>query len=184
LTQTWAPVRGAGIGLDPLGDAAASALVQMDVHGVLSPRYVAERDWLAAGIALRIGADPEHMQWAWAIADEAHQRALLGGLTQLGVPYRRNTSNPGHGFDCSGLTTFAWAHAGVSITRQSAAQIRAAAPRDWSTAQAGDLVYYPGHVSMWLGVGKAILHSPQTGKRVEVKFQSGNKSLRLGDPTG
>ena len=88
--------------------------------------------------------------------------------SQLGVAYRRNTSKAGEGFDCSGLTTYAWAQAGVTLVRQSAAQIRAAAPRTWETAQAGDLVYYPGHVSMYLGVDRLIVHSPYTGRNVEV----------------
>jgi hypothetical protein len=29
---------------------------------------------------------------------------------------------------------------------------------------------------MWLGVGKAILHAPYTGRNIEVKIQSGNRS--------
>jgi cell wall-associated NlpC family hydrolase len=172
-----------GLGLDPLGDQAAYALVQLDTYGMASQQYVAERDSLAAAIGLRIWLDPTMLQHAWARADEAHQRALLTGMTQLGVRYRTNASNPGVGFDCSGLTTYAWSGAGLGLTRQSAAQIKAAGPRTLETAQAGDLVYYPGHVSIYLGVGRGILHSPYPGRRVEVKIQGGNKKLRFGDPT-
>ena len=177
-----APVRGpAGLGLDPLGDIAAAALSQLDTG---DPLYVATRDALAGAIADRVGLDAGAMRMAWAHADHEHQRALLAGLTQLGVRYRRNTSRPGEGFDCSGLTTYAWGVAGFTLTRQSGGQIKAASPRVPETAQAGDLVWYPGHVSMWLGVDRGILHSPYPGKVVEVKIQGGNKSLKFGDPTG
>ena len=49
-------------------------------------------------------------------------------MTQVGVPYRTNTSQEGVGFDCSGLTTYAWARAGVELFRQSGTQINEAAP--------------------------------------------------------
>lgn len=148
-------------------------------------RYQAERDSIAAEIAGRLGLDAAAMQQAWAKADTAHQIALLSALGQMGVPYRRNTSKPGQGFDCSGLTTFAWAQAGVSLTRQSAAQMRQSEARTIETAQAGDLMYYPGHVMMWLGVGYAIVHSPYTGRTVEVSFVGERKvkRLKVADPT-
>jgi len=172
------------LGRDQLADRAAFALLQMDLFGPDSNEFVFQRAGLAGDIARRIGVDPVQMQDAWARADVPHQRAVLGGLTQLGVPYRKGTNRAGVGFDCSGLTAYAWGHAGVKLTPQSAVQIRAASARSFDTAQAGDLVYYPGHISMWLGVGRAILHAPYTGRNIEVKIQSGNRSLRLGNPVG
>ena len=110
---------------------------------------------------------------------------MKDALSQLGVPYRHNTSKPGVGFDCSGLTTYAWAQAGVTLPRQSGSQINMIAKRSLDTAQAGDIVYYPGHAMMWLGVDTAIVHAPYTGRTVEVDFVSkGHRSLRIGDPTG
>ena len=144
--------------------------------------YAAARSTLAAAIAGRLALSPEAMASAWAAADLEHQRALLTALSQLGVPYRRNTSKPGQGFDCSGLTTYAWGQAGFTLPRNSSAQIRSAEPRDPQTAQAGDLVQYPGHVMMWLGVDKAIVHSPQRGRTVEVDILK-RRSIRFGDPT-
>lgn len=180
---TVTEIRGWGLGLDPTGDHAALALVQLGLYGTASQQYVTERDDIALAVAYRVGLDPTEMRYAWATADVAHQRALLAGLTQLGVRYRSNSSQPGVGFDCSGLTTFAWSQAGIALIRQSGAQIKAAGPRTIDSAQAGDLVYYPGHVSLYLGVGRGILHSPYPGRTVEVKIQGGNKSLRFGDPT-
>ncbi|MGO1056105.1 C40 family peptidase [Crossiella sp. CA198] len=40
---------------------------------------------------------------------------MRAALTQLGVPYRWGASNPGRGFDCSGLTQWAYRQAGVAI---------------------------------------------------------------------
>ena len=124
------------------------------------------------------------VQSTTALAPIDHQRAVLAAMTQLGVPYRTNTSKEGVGFDCSGLTTYAWSRAGVALTRQSSAQIREAAPLDRASARAGDLVQYPGHVMMYLGVGDAIIHSVQRGRTVELDVSNARRanSVRFGDP--
>lgn len=173
---------------DPIVDEAVEALSvlrELRAAGpVAADAYAELRDTVAGAVAARVGIDPTVMQAAWQSADLDHQQALLAGLTQLGVPYRRNTSKPGQGFDCSGLTTYAWGQAGFTLTRQSGSQIREAASRTIDTAQAGDLVQYPGHVMMWLGVDRAVLHSPYTGRNVEVVVSSARRNLRFGDPTG
>ena len=138
---------------------------------------------IAAALAKRLDLDPVHLEHAIANADAEHQEALMAAFTQLGVRYRRNASRPGYGFDCSGLTTYAWGEADVELPRQSRAQINAAATRSFANAQAGDLVYYPGHVMLWLGVGRAIVHSPRPGRRVEVSTARARRRIRVGDPT-
>ena len=154
----------------------ASALTEFD----------ALRDAVAAAAANRLGLDAATMQAAWRTADSSHQVALMAAFTQLGTPYRRNTSKPGVGFDCSGLTTWAWAQAGVTLPRQSRSQINNAVKLTRETAQAGDLVYYPGHVMLYLGMDNAMIHAPFPGRTVEVDFVSKNKgkSLRFGNPVG
>ena len=122
------------------------------------------------------------MARAWASADVEHQKALLAALTQLGVPTGRTRRKPGVGFDCSGLTTYAWAEAGVSLPRQSGAQITAAAERDEDTAEAGDLVYYPGHVMMYLGVDDADRPRLQPRERRRAVCCRASARLRYGDP--
>lgn len=171
---------------DPVAALADDALSLLGSDGNAPGMngYATTRDAAAAAIALRLSVDPAEMVSAWSRADLEHQRALLTGLTQLGVPYRRNTSKPGVGFDCSGLTTYAWAGAGVTLVRQSTAQIRAAAPRTIETAQAGDLMQYPGHVMMWLGAGRAALQSPNPGRTVQVVLYRSGRRVRIGDPTG
>jgi cell wall-associated NlpC family hydrolase len=101
------------------------------------------------------------------------------------VPYRTNTSVEDEGFDCSGLTSYAWQESGVELQRVSRAQIRNATELDRGSAMAGDLVYYPGHVMMYLGVGNAIVHSVNTGRTVEIDTISKRSANRVvfGDPS-
>jgi cell wall-associated NlpC family hydrolase len=174
---------------DPIADEATRALAQLRLDvalgGELSPDYIAARASVAALVGARLWTPSEQFVDAWSRADLDHQLALMGALSQLGVPYKRNASQPGVGFDCSGLTTFAWSMAGFQLPRNSTAQIRAAEPRTFDTAQAGDLVRYPGHVMMWLGVSQAIVHSPFPGRHVEIKFMASRavKRSKVGDPT-
>ena len=110
---------------------------------------------------------------------------LLSALTQVGVPYHRNASKAGVGFDCSGLTSFAWAQAGVAIAHQSGGQIRAAAGRTLDTAKAGDIVYYPGHVMLYLGIDDLIVHAVGRGRSVELDTIGRRvKRARFGNPIG
>jgi cell wall-associated NlpC family hydrolase len=173
---------------DPVADEARRALMLLNQANetgdtTVMAAYTHARGEIAAAIAGRVGLSPLQLGAAWAAADIDHQRALLGALGQMGVPYRRNTSKEGVGFDCSGLTTYAWAQAGVALQRSSSAQIRAAIAVTPETAQAGDLVQYPGHVMMWLGVDRAIVHAPYSGRTVEVDVLSNRRKLRFGDPT-
>lgn len=171
--------------------SAAEALVNYDSWVATDDpaayrSYVWFRTQTAQFAATELGYPQLDMVEAWAASPLEHQRAVLAAMTQLGVPYRTNTSQEGVGFDCSGLTTYAWGRAGVQLTPQSSAQINEAAGRERATAKAGDLVQYPGHVMMYLGVGDAIIHSPQTGRTVEldtINERRGN-SVRFGDPIG
>ncbi|WP_138758089.1 NlpC/P60 family protein [Modestobacter altitudinis] len=80
------------------------------------------------------------------------------------------------GFDCSGLTRYAYAQAGVSIPRNSSAQYSALPRVSRSDLQRGDLVFWATdtsspatihHVALYLGDGQ-ILEAPESGSRVRV----------------
>jgi cell wall-associated NlpC family hydrolase len=141
-------------------------------HRAIAARYTAQQ----------LGYDELAMVDAWSSTPLAHQRAVLGALTQVGVPYRTNTSSENEGFDCSGLTYYAWSGAGVELFRQSGSQISQAKRLDRDSAKAGDLVHYPGHVMLYLGVDDAIVHSVNTGRTVEIDTIR-NGSVSFGDPT-
>ena len=178
--------------IDPLALSANRALEQLrddlvrfDGAGEISTAFARLRRSTVEIVAERLELDPDELEAAWADADINHQTALLAALTQVGVPYKKFAMKPGVGFDCSGLTSFAWGQAGFNLPHNSTRQIRAADPRTRETAQAGDLLRYPGHVMMWLGVGQAVIHSPQPRQFVEVRIlatRSMNRST-FGDPT-
>jgi hypothetical protein len=144
--------------------------------------YLGARDAVADAVAVEIGLDPVEMRAAWARADTQHQEAVLAAVSQLGKPYRYATSDPEVGFDCSGLMAFAWGRAGIDLPHQSGSQINASARRDRSTAVAGDLAQYPGHVMMYLGVGDAVVHAANSASDVELSLSA--RDVRFGDPQG
>jgi len=104
--------------------------------------------------------------------------AVAAAETQLGVPYVWGGESPGHGFDCSGLTAWAWGQAGVSLPHYSGAQYEDTARVPVSDLEPGDLLFYgPGgdqHVAMFVGGGEMI-EAPTTGQVVHIT------PLRLGD---
>ena len=144
-------------------------------------RYKRARNQAARATAVALGLDPQAMVGKWVAADRRHQVAVLAALTQLGAEYRTYSSSPSTGFDCSGLTSWAWRRASVTIPRSSGDQIAAAAPRRRATALPGDLVYYPGHVSLYLGMAGAIVHASDPQDDVELSFIT--RRVQWGDPT-
>ena len=167
---------------------SARALVALSAHDAFSTSglpsdfvtYLKARNTAADAVATELALDPTSVRDAWAAAGLEHQEALLAALTHLGVPYKKNTSSPGAGFDCSGLTSFAWGRAGSNLVRQSSSQIAAASPRDAQTATAGDLLQYPGHVMMYVGVGNAIVQAANPDNDVELSIIT--RPVRYGDP--
>ena len=84
----------------------------------------------------------------------------------MGAPYVFGSADPNVGFDCSGLTMWAWSQAGVSIPHSSAEQF-AVLPHftDQSQLQPGDLVFYYSpisHVALYVGNGQ-IIHARHPG---------------------
>jgi NlpC/P60 family len=147
--------------------------------------YLTALERAAEATAAEMGVSQTQMTSAWLATDEVHQTALLTALTQLGVEYRSATSEPGVGFDCSGLMLYAWGEAGFTLSRQSGSQISEADAREMTTAKAGDLAQYPGHVMMYLGVPQAFVHSSNPENDVELWVTSEDRAqgLRYGDPT-
>lgn len=168
-------------------DLAVTAYDEYVASGDLADylEYAEHRNATARLAARQLGYNEYAMIESWHSTTVGHQRAVLAAMTQIGVPYRRNTSIEGKGFDCSGLTSFAWRSAGHELVRQSGSQISRAERVDRDTAKAGDLIHYPGHIMMYLGVDDAIVHSIQTGRTVEIDTISGRRrnSVRWGDPS-
>lgn len=95
---------------------------------------------------------------------------LQAAYSVIGTPYQYGGTSPETGFDCSGFTMWAWAHAGVYLPHSSASQYASLPHVAQSDLQAGDLLFFYSpisHVGMYVGGGQMI-HSPQTGSVVSV----------------
>ncbi|HEU4839961.1 MAG TPA: NlpC/P60 family protein [Ilumatobacteraceae bacterium] len=110
--------------------------------------------------------------------------AVAAALSQQGVAYRFAASQPGVAFDCSGLTAWAWAQAGVSLPHQSRAQQGSVQNIPVSEAQPGDLLFFYSpisHVSIYLGGGQHV-HAPNSGSVVNVASVNWNNVVAVGRP--
>ncbi|MFE2378824.1 NlpC/P60 family protein [Streptomyces sp. NPDC059398] len=107
--------------------------------------------------------------------------ALNAAKTQLGKPYVYGATGPAS-FDCSGLTSWAYAQAGVTIPRTSQAQANAGQRiYSQSALKPGDLVLFYGdmhHIGIYAGNGQ-VLHAPHTGAVVRYEAM-GNMPFQFG----
>jgi cell wall-associated NlpC family hydrolase len=133
-------------------------------------------------------APPEDATPAGPGSSSAAQTAINAAKRYLGTPYAwggGGTRGPGPGldpdqgvigFDCSGLTQYAYGQAGISIQRNSKAQYASLPKVSSDDLQAGDLVFWgsggsdPGsieHVAIYLG-GNQVIQAPQSGDVVKI----------------
>ncbi|MFF0837617.1 NlpC/P60 family protein [Streptomyces sp. NPDC003344] len=97
--------------------------------------------------------------------------AFSAAQSKIGTPYVYGATGPSS-YDCSGLTSWAYAQAGVSIPRTSEAQSGIGTRLTRSQLQVGDLVFFFNdlhHVGLYAGNGQ-ILHAPRTG--TVVRYES------------
>lgn len=106
--------------------------------------------------------------------------ALAAAGTQVGKPYVSGGSGP-NSYDCSGLTQWAYAQAGVSITRTTYTQQNDGTKIGRDALKPGDLVFFNdlGHVGLYAGNGM-VLHAPYPGKVVRYESMSTIGSFQFG----
>ena len=95
--------------------------------------------------------------------------AVETALEQVGKPYQWGAAGP-DSFDCSGLTMWSWAQAGVALPHNSGAQYAATTRVDQSDWEPGDLLFAGSpihHVGMYIGNGQMV-EAPYTGAYVRV----------------
>jgi len=121
--------------------------------------HQAQTAWLDSGILKDISGR----------ASEAGKAAVDYATTQIGKPYEWGAEGP-KSYDCSGLTSQAWASAGKPIPRTSQEQWKQLKHVDVKDMRPGDLIIYfddASHVAMYLGDG-AIVHAPRPGRTVTI----------------
>jgi cell wall-associated NlpC family hydrolase len=121
--------------------------------------YQAQTTWLSSGILAEINGK----------ASAQGKKAVKYATAQIGKPYEWGAEGPGS-YDCSGLTSQAWASAGHGIPRTSQEQWKQLTHVDIKDMRPGDLIIYfddASHVGMYIGDG-AIVHAPRPGRTVTI----------------
>lgn len=98
---------------------------------------------------------------------ERGETIVKAAYSQLGVPYVWGGSSPYVGLDCSGLTQWCYAQAGISIAHYTETQYEQGTPIPLSQAAPGDILYRYGHVAIYIG-GDQYIHAPQPGDVVSI----------------
>jgi len=104
--------------------------------------------------------------------------AVAYALAQVGKPYSF-AAQPPSSWDCTKLTSAAWAQAGVRLTPYSYVQAREVRQISTNELQPGDLLFFfkngAHHASMYIGGGQIVeAASPQSGVRITALWNSWN----------
>jgi cell wall-associated NlpC family hydrolase len=115
------------------------------------------------------GGPPAVPPTSVAATHPAAQTAVGTALAQTGDPYAWGAAGP-NAFDCSGLTQYAFAAAGVALPHSSRAQSGLGVPVSYADLRPGDLVFFyspVSHVAMYIGNGQ-IVYASTYGQPVRV----------------
>lgn len=110
--------------------------------------------------------------------------AVAAAKSQIGVRYIKYMSREGVGFDCSGLTGWAWEQAGVSIPHQSRQQFNTTARVPIAYIEPGDLIYFYSpitHVGIYVG-GGMMVDAPGPGRFVRLAAVTFSKVVGVSRP--
>lgn len=119
--------------------------------------YKSQSAWLSSGALKEINRG----------ASASGKKAVAFATSKIGLPYVWGAEGP-KSYDCSGLTSQAWASAGRPIPRTSQEQWRQLPHIAIEDMRPGDLIIYhsdASHVGMYIGDG-AIVHAPRPGRDV------------------
>lgn len=92
----------------------------------------------------------------------------------VGNPYKAGGTSLTNGADCSGFVWAVYNNFGISLPRSSYAQSGVGKAVSYSEAQPGDIIYYGGHVGIYIGNGEIVHASTErTGiRRASATYRS------------
>lgn len=125
-------------------------------HDYLDAQAAAEAAQQASGITFNVSPPPGGPPPA---PNANAQAAIDAAYSVIGTPYVWGAADPSVGFDCSGLTMWSWAHAGVFLPHSSQMQYAVLPHISPSDAQPGDLLFFYSpisHVGLYIGGGRMI----------------------------
>ena len=113
-----------------------------------------------------------------APAGQGAQGAVNVASQFVGYSYVWGSANPSVGFDCSGLTSYAYRQVGINLPHSSQAQFNNGYAVDTNNLKPGDLVFFSfgggsiDHVGMITSSDGSFIHAstPQTGVRYDNIF--------------
>jgi cell wall-associated NlpC family hydrolase len=179
----WDPTLPATVSAGAPGDplAIANASLQATAQATQTTLNLGRQFLSGLGINLggnNVSAAPGRIPRVYG--RQAVEYMIKRGASQMGVPYSWGGGTPNGpsrgvdsgadtvGFDCSGLTRYAFAGVGVLIPRFSGDQYNTGRHVPPSQAKRGDLIFYgPGgsqHVTIYLGNGQMLEASSLAGK--------------------
>lgn len=98
----------------------------------------------------------------------------------LGTPYVWGGTDPS-GLDCSGLTTMAYRGVGITLPRSSTQQSTVGTKVSRAAARPGDIIWVPGHVSLYMGNNMQIEAGRGTAVQIRPLWQSSPTFIHVSD---
>ncbi|WP_405136708.1 C40 family peptidase [Nocardia sp. NBC_01388] len=183
-------LREVDVALAHLGTGAYSAAGQQQVHAIMTQALERAQTLVAGGHAtssdLAAAINQLTGEYLYNLSGKSYpgtltagttttaQQAISVALSEVGKPYVYGAEGP-NSFDCSGLTQYSAASAGVSIPRTAAEQYQNLPKVAPANIRPGDLIFpaaeynngSPGHVMLYIGNGQCV-EAPHTGASVRV----------------
>ncbi len=156
--------------------AAALSAASAQVRRLMAERRAALAAASAQAFADALAQAGGHLDGTTTPPNALVATAIAAARSRLGDPYVWGATGP-HTFDCSGLTQWAYARAGITLPRVAADQWNAGPHVALADLLPGDLLFWasdPGnmatihHVAMYLGGGMMIA-APHTGDVVKIQ---------------
>lgn len=111
--------------------------------------------------------------------DALRKGIVSAALSYEGVQYRWGGRTP-NGVDCSGLCFMAYRLNGLTIWRDAdVSKSEHLTPIPLADARAGDLLFFPGHMALYLGDGEFLHASASVGRVVREHFTDNERTKEL-----